>query len=279
LVKSSFQPARLPEVTRRTNFVARLSNALQSRHSDSKIQRGAVMLSRADLAQTASPRFEGNSLVELRQMRIFTSLNRKVLTALFFLLVLALPLDTSAWMGNQTKAEQQIQDQLQQKLAAQGERFAFVTPSVGHGTIILNGTVQLYRDKLLAEELTHQAEPKTRIFNRIEVLGDIANDQELLERVAERLKYGAADLGISFPRVISEVHSGNVHLTGEIPSFAQRAVVLEIVAETPGVTAIHDELVVPDSSLDGNAMLNAAKNIYSRPGMAGYLKAGSFRSV
>jgi osmotically-inducible protein OsmY len=207
-------------------------------------------------------------------MRIFTSLNRKVLTALSILLALALPLDASARMGNQGKAEQQIQDQLQQKLAAQGERFAFVTTSVGHGTISLNGTVRLYRDKLLAEELARQSEPLTPVFNRIEVLGDIVNDQELRERVAERLKYGAADLGISFPRVISEAHSGSVHLTGDVASFAQRAVLLEIVAETPGVTAIHDELVVPDSSLDRNAILNAAKNIYSRPGMAGYLKAG-----
>lgn len=208
-------------------------------------------------------------------MRIFTNLNRRVLTSLFPLLVLALPLDASAHMGSQAEVEQQIQGQLQQRFAAQGERFAFVIPSVGHGTITLNGTVQLYRDKLLAEELVRQAEPLKPVFNRIEVLGDIVNDQELRERVAERVKYGAADLGISFPRVTSDVHNGNVHLTGDVASFAQRAVVLEMVAETPGVTAIRDELVVLDSSLDRNAILNAAKNIYSRPEMAGNLRAGS----
>jgi osmotically-inducible protein OsmY len=206
-------------------------------------------------------------------MRIFTSLNRKILSAQFFFLVLALPLNASVRTANQAKAEQQIQDQLQQKFAAQGERFAFVTPTVGHGTITLNGIVQLYRDKLLAEELTRQSEPLKPVFNRIEVLGDVVSDQELRECVAERLKYGAADLGISFPRVTSEVHSGSVHLTGDVPS-PQRALVLEIVAETPGVTAIRDEMVVRDSWLDRSAILNAAKKVYSRPEMAGYVKEG-----
>ncbi len=206
-------------------------------------------------------------------MRTFTNLNLKFFVVLVVFLAFV-PLHASTHTGTHSKVEKQIQDRLLQKFAAQGEQFALVTPSVGHGTITLNGTVPLYRDKLLAEELARQAQPLRAIFNRIEVLGDLVNDQELRERVAERLKYGAADLGVSFPRVTSEVHSGSVHLAGDVPSFAQRALVLEVVAETPGVTAISDELVVTNSLLDHTAILNAAKNVYSRPEMAGYLKAG-----
>lgn len=122
---------------------------------------------------------------------------------------------------------------------------ADIAVTVNDGHVTLAGSVPTFRARRAAREDTEIIRGVTGIDNHVEIVIsselDTPTDEELLETVHDVLRadpdLGAADIQV-------EVRSGKVELTGSVTTFYEKELAGSLVAATPGVRGMRNEIVV-----------------------------------
>lgn len=179
-----------------------------------------------------------------------------VTTALFVLLSMAAMAATGRY-------DEQIQQAVSQKIHG-AKHLQSVNSSVEDGIVTLTGTVNLYQDKLDAANKVKKVKDVTGVRNDLTVAGETVPDEQLEKKLGKQLAYdrvGYSDNAFNY--VALNVKDGVVTLSGDAVWDPPKDSALAIVAHTPGVKDVVDEVkVLPVSRFDDSIRMRTARAIY-----------------
>lgn len=178
--------------------------------------------------------------------------------------------DQSAQAG---KYDQELQESVNKTLSTNKE-FKNVQATVQDGIITLNGTVNLLADKDRLERKMHDKDHVVGIRDNVQVTGEQGqsiSDAQLREKLADKLRYDRVGYGIAFDSINLGVQNGLVTLSGSVLDEPSHASALAIVANTPGVKNVIDNIQVqPASPMDDDLRIRLARAIYGDPALQKY---------
>ena len=159
--------------------------------------------------------------------------------------------------------DQQIQQAVSQKVRA-AKQLQNVKATVEDGIVTLTGTVDLYQDKLDAAKKVKKLANVNGVRNDIAVAGETVPDSQLQQKLAKKLAYDRVGYyDNAFNYVAVEVKDGVVTLTGDTMWDVPKDTALAIVARTPGVKDVVNEVkVLPVSIFDDSLRIRTARVIY-----------------
>ncbi|HEY1401698.1 MAG TPA: BON domain-containing protein [Terriglobales bacterium] len=159
--------------------------------------------------------------------------------------------------------DQQIQQAVSQKIRDAG-RLQNVSASVEDGIVTLTGTAGLYQDKLDAAKKIKKLANVTGIRNDIAVAGETVPDGQLQHKLAKKLaddRVGYYDNAFNY--LALDVKDGVVTVNGDTTSDVAKDSALAIVARTPGVKDVVNQVtVLPVSIFDDSIRVRTARAIY-----------------
>lgn len=155
--------------------------------------------------------------------------------------------------------------------ALDNKKFQNVTISVRDGSVTLGGTVALYRDKEDADNRAHHA-GKVKVDDEIQVEGPAIDDLTLRTKLANELAYNRVGYGTNtFDAITIGVHDGVVTLAGSVYWQPDADSAVSLVANTPGVKDVVDDIAVqPLSPMDDRLRQELERVIYSTPQLQKY---------
>jgi hyperosmotically inducible protein len=166
-------------------------------------------------------------------------------------------------MATTGRYDQQIQQTVSHKLhdAKQMQR---VNSSVEDGIVTLTGTVSLYQDKLDAAKKTKKLANVTGVRNDIAVAGETVPDAQLQQKLAKKLAYDRVGYyDNAFNYLALSVKDGVATINGDTLNDVAKDSALAIVARTPGVKDVVNEVtVLPVSLFDDSIRVRTARAIY-----------------
>jgi osmotically-inducible protein OsmY len=187
------------------------------------------------------------------------------------LLVLPQVAPVRAWgspgQGDDSKVVQEVKSKLD------GKQFQNVQVSVdNNGIATLNGTVDLYEYKADADKKAHKVKDVKAVRNEIRVAGQTVSDQELQQKLQQKLAYDRVGYGTTtFNAITVSVHDGEVTLGGHCYDYMDRNSALALVSTTQGVKDLTDEIAVdPPSPMDDQIRLAVARAVYGFPSLNKY---------
>ena len=169
-----------------------------------------------------------------------------------------------------TANESQIQEDVHKAL--DNKRFQNVSASVHGPEVVLTGKVDLYADKEDADKRAHHVKGVKGVENEIVVAGPPVEDVTLRDKLAKALSYDRVGYGTTaFNSIAIGVHDGVVTLAGTVYGPPDKDSAISLVAHTPGVRDIVDNLeVAPVSPMDDELRLRLARVIYGTPELQKY---------
>lgn len=187
--------------------------------------------------------------------------------------VMALPqvTVTRAWGSPVQSDEGKISQEVKGKL--EGKQFQNVQVNVdSNGIATLSGTVDLYEYKMDADKKVHKVKDVKAVRNEIQVAGASISDQDLQQKLQQKLTYDRVGYGTTtFNAITVGVHDGEVTLGGHCYDYMDRNSALALVSTTPGVKDVTDEIAVdPPSPMDDQIRLAEARAIYGFPSLNKY---------
>jgi hyperosmotically inducible periplasmic protein len=196
------------------------------------------------------------------------------IAALILLLALSVPSQARADQSGQGgKYDQELQESVNKTLGTNKE-FKNVQAKVEDGIVTLNGTVNLFADKEKLERKMHDKDHVQAIRDNVQVTGEqgqSVSDAQLREKLADKLRYDRVGYGITFDSINLGVQNGVVALSGSVLDEPSRASALAIVAGTPGVKNVIDNIQVqPASPMDDDLRIRLARAIYGDPALQKY---------
>jgi hyperosmotically inducible periplasmic protein len=166
--------------------------------------------------------------------------------------------------------DNQIQTTVEKKLGAK-KQFHDVKPSVEDGIVTLNGTVDVYQQKLDAAKTTRKVSKVQGVRNLIDVAGANVPDAQLAQQLAKKLTYVRVGYDNAFDYFALSVKDGVVTVTGEDRTGVGRDEALADVYNQPGVKDVIDEIAVaPASPFDDGVRVRTARAIYGDPVLSKY---------
>jgi osmotically-inducible protein OsmY len=164
----------------------------------------------------------------------------------------------------------QIQAEAQKAL--DNSRFKDVHATVQNGNVTLRGTVADYADKESADNKAHHVKKVRGVDNQIEVAGPPVDDLKLRDKLANALAFDRVGYGTTaFNAITIGVQNGVVTLGGTVYGPTDKDSALSLVANTPGVKDVIDNLqVAPLSPMDDQLRLALARVIYGSPQLQKY---------
>jgi len=176
--------------------------------------------------------------------------------ALFVLLSMTAIAATSGY-------DQRIQQAVSQKIH-DAKRLQSVNSSVEGGIVTLTGTVGLYQDKLEAANKVKKIKDVAGVRDDITVAGQTVPDVQLEKKLAKQLSYDRVGYpDNTFNYVALSVKDGIVTLSGDTVWDPPKDSALAIVAHTPGVKDVVDDVkVLPVSNFDDSIRVRTARAIY-----------------
>jgi hyperosmotically inducible periplasmic protein len=182
-------------------------------------------------------------------------------------------LSVSVWAQNSNvgtgRHDQQIQQDVTKVLQSK-DKWKGVTASTDDGIATLQGTVKLLVDKLDAAKKVDKLDHVAGVRNHIEVEGNVP-DQQLQQQLADKLRYDRLGYGIAFNALGLNVQNGVVTVAGDVRDYPARDSALSLIATTPGVKDVIDNInVLPVSPMDDDIRLRVARAIYGQPSMTKY---------
>ena len=146
------------------------------------------------------------------------------------------------------------------------KQFRDVKVSVEQGIATLTGSVDLYQYKMDAEKRVSKAGGVTSVHNLINVGGPVISDQQLQDKLQDKLAYDRVFYGNAFNAISLGVQNGAVTLGGHAVSYVARNSALDLVRYYPGVKDVTDEIQVdPLSSFDDRTRFQVYRAIYGYP--------------
>lgn len=185
---------------------------------------------------------------------------KKQLLASTLALFVLLSMNAMATTG---RYDQQIEQAVSQKIH-DAKRLQSVNSSVEDGIVRLTGTVGLYQDKLDAAKKIKKVKDVTGVRNDITVAGETVPDTQLEKKLAKQLAYDRVGYyDNAFNYVELSVKDGVVTLSGDTVWDPPKDSALAIVAQTPGVKDVVDDVkVLPVSNFDDSIRARTARAIY-----------------
>lgn len=140
-----------------------------------------------------------------------------------------------------------------------------------NGIAVLSGTVPLYEYKSDAERRVQKVKGVTAVRNDIQVAGPTVSDQELRQKLGEKLAYDRVGYGNLFNAITLSVHDGVVTLGGHARTDVDKDSALALVSTYPGVKDVIDDIEVdPVSIMDDQTRMAVARAIYGYPPLQKY---------
>jgi hyperosmotically inducible periplasmic protein len=185
---------------------------------------------------------------------------KKQLLALSLALFVLLSMTAMAVTG---QYDEQIRQAVSQKIH-DAKRLQTVNSSVDDGIVTLTGTVGLYQDKLDAAKKIKKVKDVTGVRNDVTVAGEAVPDAQLEKKLAKQLAYDRVGYyDNAFNYVALSVKDGVVTLSGDAVWDPPKDSALAIVAATPGVKDVVDDVkVLPVSNFDDSIRARTARAIY-----------------
>src|SRR5580692_10528634 len=191
--------------------------------------------------------------------------------------LLSLPQISSAMTGGSAAIAGRAQEQSDAVTAAKGKlnksQFKDVQVNVdSNGIATLSGSVDLFEHKADAEKRVSKTKGVTAVRNEIKVAGPTVSDQDLQNKLGEKLAYDRVGYGTTpFNAISLKVENGIVTLGGHAYGYTDRDSALSLVSTYPGVKDVVNEIQVdPTSILDDQARLQVARAIYGFPSLNKY---------
>jgi hyperosmotically inducible protein len=154
---------------------------------------------------------------------------------------------------------------------AEKSKFHDVRASVEDGIVTLQGTVNLYQDKLDAAKKARKAEHASGVRNLIEVAGPAVPDAQLQEQLSKKLRYDRVGYDNLFNYFTLGVNDGVVTVGGETLNDVGRDSALAIIQRTPGVKDVISNITVsPVSIYDDDLRIRTARALYRDPVLSKY---------
>jgi hyperosmotically inducible protein len=180
----------------------------------------------------------------------------------------------SATLVAQTPAaaryDSQIQTAVTHKLSAK-KQFSDVQSKVEDGIVTLTGTVDLYQRKLDAARLARKTANVEGVRNLITIAGPNVSDEQLEQKLAEKLTYVRVDYDNTFDYFALGVKDGVVTVEGQDRTGIGRDEALADIANMPGVKDVIANISVePTSTFDDGLRLRTARAIYRDPVLSKY---------
>ncbi len=159
--------------------------------------------------------------------------------------------------------DQQIQQTVSHKIR-DAKQLQAVSASVEDGIVTLSGTVDLYQDKLDAAKKVKKLANVTDVRSDIVVAGKTVTDDELQKQLAKKVAFDRVGYyDNAFNYIALSVKDGVVTLTGDALFDVPEDSALDIVARTPGVKGVvNDVTVLPVSGVDDSIRRRTARAIY-----------------
>jgi len=166
-------------------------------------------------------------------------------------------------MATTGRYDEQIQQAASQKLQ-KAKHLQNISLSVEDGIVTLTGTVDLYQDKLDAAKKIKKVAEVTGVRNDITVAGATVPDSQLQQKLTKKLAYDRVGYyDNAFNYIAVSVNGGVVTLSGDAVWDAPDESALGIVAQTPGVKDVVDDVkILPVSNFDNSIRLRTARAIY-----------------
>ena len=175
-------------------------------------------------------------------------------TVIFAGAALSIPLSAFAGEDNNSSA---VQSRLDKK------QFQNVKATVNDGVATLTGTVDLYQYKADAQKRALHTKGVTAVRNQIEVTGSNVSDAELEKKLVDKLSYDQVGFGHVFDAVSVKVQNGVVTVGGRAHNYVNRDSALALVATTPGVKDMVDDVEVdPVSTMDDQTRVAVERAVY-----------------
>jgi hyperosmotically inducible periplasmic protein len=181
----------------------------------------------------------------------------------FALITALLVLLSMTAMAATSQYDQQIQQAVGKKIQ-DAKKLQSVSSSVEDGIVTLTGTVGLYQDKLDAANKVKKLANVTGVRNDIAVGGENVPDAQLKEKLSRKLAYDRVGyFDNTFNYLALGVKDGVVTLDGDTLNDVPKDSALAIVARTPGVKdVVNDVTVLPVSMHDDSIRVRTARAIY-----------------
>lgn len=139
------------------------------------------------------------------------------------------------------------------------------------GIATLSGTVDLYEYKADAQKRIHGVKGISAIRNSIDVAGPSVSDQELQNKLLEKLSYDRVGYGNMFNAISLSVSNGMVTLGGHARTDVDKDSALALVSTYPGVKDVVDDIEVdPVSMMDDRTRFAVARAVYGYPTLNKY---------
>jgi hyperosmotically inducible protein len=166
--------------------------------------------------------------------------------------------------------DNQIQTAVTHKLFEK-KQFHDVQSNVEDGIVILTGTVDLYQRKLDAAKLARKTANAQGVRNLITVTGPNVPDEQLEQKLDEKLTYVRVGYDNTFDYFALGVKDGVVTVEGEDRTGVGRDEALADIANMPGVKDVVANISVePVSTFDDGLRLRTARAIYRDPVLIKY---------
>jgi hyperosmotically inducible periplasmic protein len=182
---------------------------------------------------------------------------------IFAVTVASLVLLSVTAMAASGRYDQQIQQAVSQKIH-DAKQLQSVRSSVEDGIVTLTGTVGLYQDKIDAAKKIKKIADVAAVRNDIVVAGAAVSDGQLQQKLAKKLAYDRVGYyDNAFNYIALNVKDGVVTLTGDVLFDVPKDSALAIVARTPGVKdVVNNVTVLPVSGFDDSIRMRTARAIY-----------------
>jgi hyperosmotically inducible periplasmic protein len=182
-----------------------------------------------------------------------------------FLVASVLATSLIAQTASAGRYDQSIQAKVEQQLAAKQE-FSKVQVTVEDGIVTLNGSVDLFQQKLDAAKKVRKTAEVQGVRNLIAVQGKSVSDAELDAQLDRKLYYDRVGYDVAFNYITASVENGNVTLIGEARTQVASDSALALAARMPGVKDVFNDIRVdPTSIFDDQIRVKTLRAIYRDP--------------
>ena len=177
---------------------------------------------------------------------------------------------SGAGRGGVAVSEQDVAAQAKAKLNK--GQFKDVQVQVdANGIATLTGTVTLYEYKADAQKRIHDVKGVAAVRNAIEVAGPSIADNELQDKLVEKLSYDRVGYGNVFNAISVRVENGVAVLGGHARTDVDKDSAIALVSTQPGVKDVVAEIEVdPVSLMDDQSRMAVARAIYGYPSLNKY---------
>src|ERR1700731_912676 len=181
----------------------------------------------------------------------------------FVVTLVSLVLLSMTAMASTGRYDQQIQQTVSHKLH-DAKQLQSVNSGVEDGIATLTGTVGIYQDKPDAAKKVKKLANVTGVRNDIAVAGETVPDAQLQQKLAKKLAYDRVGYyDNAFNYLALSVKGGVATISGDTLNDVAKDSALAIVARTPGVKDVVNEVtVLPVSLFDDSIRVRTARAIY-----------------